>query len=99
MKLLLTKLENIALTIITIRLTLYPLCLLLLVRLGDYIVNLYDFYSYKLIRKLTDFFQLQEFRLRNMTVVSSTSTEQRSPSNLNLSVVIFSLRLQHNGLL
>ncbi len=29
------------------------LCLLLLVRLGDYIVNLYDFYSYRLIGKLT----------------------------------------------
>jgi hypothetical protein len=42
-------------------LTLYHLFLLLLVRLGGYIVNLSDFYSYRLIGKLTDFFQLQEF--------------------------------------
>ena len=32
------------------------LCLLLLVRLGGYIVNLSDFYSYRLIGKLTVFF-------------------------------------------
>jgi hypothetical protein len=56
MKLLLTKLENIALTIITILLILYPSYLLFLVRLGDYIVNLCDFYSYKLIWKVTAFF-------------------------------------------
>jgi hypothetical protein len=79
MKLLLTKLENIALTVITIRLILYPLCLLLLVRLGGYIVNLCDFYSYKLIGKLTAFLQVQEFSLCNMTVDSSTTAVQRSP--------------------
>ena len=78
MKLLLTKLQNIALTVITIRLTLYPSCLLLLVRLGGYIVNLCDFYSYKLIGKLTAFLQLQEFSFRNMTVDSSTSTARLS---------------------
>jgi hypothetical protein len=39
MRLLLTKLENITLTIITTYLLLSPLCLLLLVRLGDYIVT------------------------------------------------------------
>ena len=49
MRLFLTKLENIGLTIITILLLLSPLCLLLLVRLGGYIVNLCDFYFYKLI--------------------------------------------------
>ena len=53
--------------------TLYHLCLLLLVRLGGYIVNLSDFYSYRLIGKLTAFLQLQEFSLHNMIVVSSTS--------------------------
>ncbi len=67
------KLENITLTVITILLTLYPSCLILLVRLGDYIMNLCEFYSYKLIGKLTIFLQLQVFSLRNMTVVSSTS--------------------------
>jgi hypothetical protein len=60
MRLLLTKVENIALTIIiTIRLIIYPLCLLSLVRLGGYIVNLCDFYFCKLIGKLTAFLQLQ----------------------------------------
>jgi hypothetical protein len=42
-------------------------------RLGGYIVNLSDFYSYCLIGKLTTFLQLQEFSLRTMIVVSSTS--------------------------
>ncbi len=64
MRLLLTKLENIALTIITTPLLLSPSCLLLPVRLGGYIVNLCAFYFYKLIRNLTAFFQLQEFSLR-----------------------------------
>jgi hypothetical protein len=36
----------------------YHLCLLLLVRPAGYIVNLYDFYSYRLIEKLTAFLQL-----------------------------------------
>ncbi len=35
--------------------------LLLLVRLGGYIVNLWDFYSYSLIGKLTVFLYLQEY--------------------------------------
>ena len=73
MKLLITKLENIALIIMTIRLILYPSYLLLLVRLGGYIVNLCDFYSYKVIGKLTAFLQLQEFSLRKPTVDFSTS--------------------------
>ena len=34
----------------------YHLCLLLRVRVGGYIVNLLDFYSYRLIGKLTAFF-------------------------------------------
>ena len=55
MRPLLTKLE-IAPTIITFLLLLSPLCLLFLVRLGGYIVNLCDFYFYKLIGKLTAFF-------------------------------------------
>jgi hypothetical protein len=36
--------------------------LILLVRVGGYIVNLLDFYSYRLIGKLTVFLQFQEFR-------------------------------------
>jgi hypothetical protein len=56
-----------------------PLCLLLLVRLGGYIVNLCDFYFYKLIGKLTAFLQLQEFSLRIQTVDFSTTAARRSP--------------------
>ncbi len=69
MRLFLTRLENIMLTIIIIPLTLFLLFLLSLVRLGDYIVNLCAFYFYKLIRKLTSSLQLQEFVLRNITVM------------------------------
>ena len=43
-----------------------------------YIENLSDFYSYRLIGKLTAFLQLQEFRLRNLHVDSSTSAAPRS---------------------
>jgi hypothetical protein len=63
--------------------TLYHLCLLLLVRLGGYIVNLSDFYTYRLIGKLTAFLQLQEFSLRNLTVDTSTSAARPSPRCLN----------------
>jgi hypothetical protein len=49
--------------------------------LGGYIVNLLDFYSYRLIEKLTAFLQLQEFRQRNPTV-ATTSAARRSPSSL-----------------
>jgi hypothetical protein len=72
----------------SIRLTLYSSCLLLLVRLGDYIVNLCDFYFYKLIGKVTAFLQLQEFSLHNLPVVSSSSTTTHSPITLaNLSSI------------
>ena len=96
-RLLLTKLENIILTIITTTLLLSPLWLLLLVRLGDYIVNLCSFYFYNLIGKLTTFFQLQEFSLRNTTVASSTTTARRCPRSLNQRLGTFSLKLQHYG--
>jgi hypothetical protein len=55
MRLPLTRLENIALTIIAIPLTLSPLCRLFLVRPGGYMVTLCVFYFYKLIGKLTTF--------------------------------------------
>jgi hypothetical protein len=44
-----------------------------LVRLGGYMVNLSDFYSYRLIGKLTAFLQLQEFSLRKHNVECSTT--------------------------
>ena len=56
MRLPLIKYGNIALTTTTIPPVWYHLCLLLLVRLGGYIVNLSDFYSYRIIGKLTAFF-------------------------------------------
>jgi hypothetical protein len=52
-----TRSVNIARTIITTHLTLSRLCRLLLVRMDVYIVTLSDFYSYRLIGKLTTFFE------------------------------------------
>ncbi len=52
---LLIKYGNIELITTITLLTLYHLCLLFLVRLGGYIVNLSDFYSYRLIGKLSAF--------------------------------------------
>ncbi len=86
MRLLLTKLENIAPTIIITLLTLSPLCLLWLVRLGGCIMNLCAFYFYRLIGKLTAFLQFQEFSLRNMTVASSTTAARPSPQSPNQNV-------------
>ena len=77
MSLPLTKFDSIALT-------LSPLYLLLLVRLGGYIVNLCSFYSYRLIGKLTAFLQLQELSFRNRPVDCSTSATRRSPPTSNL---------------
>jgi len=70
------------------------LCLLLLVRLGGYIVNLCDFYPYRPIGKLTAFLQLQEFSLRILPVDSSTSAARRSPSSLKQGSATSLLRLQ-----
>ncbi len=56
----------------------------LLVRLGGYMVNSLDCYSYRLIGKLTSFLKLQEFsRFLNMTVDSSTSSAPRSLRHYN----------------
>jgi hypothetical protein len=78
MRRLLTKYVNTDLTIIIVPLTISPLCLLFLVRLGVYTVNLCDFYFYRLIGKLTAFLHLQDFSLRNLTVTSSTTVTRRS---------------------
>ena len=63
MRLPMIKYGNIALTTTITLLTLYHLYLLLLVRLGGYIVNLSDFYSYRIIGKLTDFFAVSGVQL------------------------------------
>ncbi len=65
---------HIAQTTVIIHLMLLLLCRLLLVRLVDCTVNLSVFYSYRLIGKLTAFFQLQEFSQRNQTWELRTST-------------------------
>ncbi len=86
MKLMLTRSENIVLTIIIIHLTLSLLYRLFLVRLNDYIVNVSDFYSYKLIGKLTAFLQLQEFSQRNLIVGFPTSAARLSLLSLSQNV-------------
>ncbi len=73
-KLLMTRSVNIVRTIITTLLTLSRLCRLLLVRMDVYIVTLSDFYSYRLIGKLTVFFQFQEFSQGNQTWEIRTCT-------------------------
>jgi hypothetical protein len=72
----------------------YHLCLLLLVRQAGYIVNLSDFYSYRLIEKLTAFLQLQEFSQRNPTVASSTSAARLSFSSSKAKLAWLLLRQQ-----
>jgi hypothetical protein len=90
----LTRSESIELTTIKTLLWLSHLCLLLQVRLGGYIVNSCDFYSYRLIGKLTAFLQFQEFSLRNMNVASSTSAAQLSLHSSKPKLAWLSLRLQ-----
>ena len=58
-----TKLENITLITITIPLILSPLCLLLLVRLGGYTVNLCAFYFLQAHRETDRFFAASEVQL------------------------------------
>jgi hypothetical protein len=77
------------LLLVRLVLTLYQLWLLLLVRLGGYKVNLSDFYSYRLIGKLTAFFQLfSSFR-------SSTCTNQ--PWSVPLPTRSFRFTTQKKG--
>jgi hypothetical protein len=59
MRLPLTKYDHTVQAISIVPLALSPLCLLLLVRLGDYTVNLCAFHFYKLIGILTAFLQIQ----------------------------------------
>jgi hypothetical protein len=91
---LLIKYGNIVLTTTTGHRVRYHLCLLLLVHQADYIVNLSDFYSCRLIGKLTTFLQLQEFSLRKPTVASSTSAARLSHSSSREKLAWLSLRQQ-----
>ncbi len=65
---------NIAPTTILIRPGVSVSCPLLIVRLAAYISNLSEFYSYRLIGKLTAFLQLQELCLHNQIVDFSTTS-------------------------
>jgi hypothetical protein len=56
--------------------------------------NLSDFYSYRLIGKLTAFLQLQEFSLRKLTVDYSTSDTRHSFNNSKTGLGWLSLRRQ-----
>ena len=50
---------------------------------GRFLSEFVRLYSYRMIGELTSFLQLQEFSLRNITVVSSTSTVWSSPHTLS----------------
>jgi hypothetical protein len=68
--------ENIVLTTTTGQRVWYHLYLIFLVHQAGYMVNLSDFYSYRLIGKLTASLQLQEFCQHNQ-IVDSTTTAAR----------------------
>jgi hypothetical protein len=91
---LLIKYGNIVLTTTIGRRVRYHLCLLLLVRQAGYIVNLLDFYSYRIIGKLTAFLQLQEFSQPKLPVASSTSAARLSLLGSKAKLVWLSLRQQ-----
>jgi hypothetical protein len=57
-------------------------------------MNLSEFYSYRLIGKLTTFLQLQEFCQRNQIVDSSTTVARLFLLCSNLGLEIFSPRLK-----
>ncbi len=100
MRLSLTRLEYISLTIITILLIIvYPLCRPLLVRPGGYIVTLCVSLFTSSSGNWPFFLQFQELILCILPVSSSTTTLRRSPLNLDRGSAVFSLRLQHYGLL
>ncbi len=65
------KYGNMELTTTTIHRVWYHLCLVLLVRLGGYIANLSDFYSYRFIGKLTVFLELQELSFHRWHMMGS----------------------------
>ena len=65
MRMLLTKSKsyNIVLTKLIVPLTLFPLCLLFLVRLGVYTVNSFDFYFLQVHRETDRFLPASTFQV------------------------------------
>ena len=57
-------------------------------------MNSCDFYSYRLVGKLTAFLQLEEFSLRNVTVDSSTSAARLSLHSSKAGLAWLLIRLQ-----
>ena len=91
MRLLLTRSESIELTATITLLTLYHLYLLFLVRLGEYIVNLSDFYSYRVIGKRTVFSKVEVLRINlNIDGASITSRTHTHPSHTQTSRLLTS---------
>ena len=70
-----------------------PFCVLLLVRLGDYIVNLCDFYFYRLDGKLTGFFGTSGVHLPHSTGGQFHYHCVVFSSQLKWKIAIFSVRL------
>ena len=91
------KYGNIELTTTTGPQVRYHLYLLLRVRVGGYIVILSDFYSYRLIEKLTVFLQIQEFSQCKPTVTSSTSAPRIFSNSSKAKLVWLLLRQQSYG--
>ncbi len=100
---LLIKYGNIVMTTTTGHRVWYHLCLLLLVHLAGYIVNLSDFYSYRIIGKLTKskvgltLAKVATLRITlNLDGVSITSRTHTHPSHsqtsrlLELKIIVFS---------
>ena len=84
MRLTLTRTYNTVLIIIIVHLTLFPLCLILLVPTVTSTVSLCSFYICRLIGKLTTFLQIQEFIFHNQPF---TTVSRRSPHSSSLSKV------------
>jgi hypothetical protein len=78
---LLIRYANIVLTTTTGHRVRYHLCLLLLVHQTGYIVNLSDFYSHRLLGKLTASLQFQEFCQCNQIVDFTTTAARLSLSS------------------
>ncbi len=91
---LLRKYGNIVLTTTIGRRVRYHLCPLLRVRVGGYIVNLLDFFSDRLIGKLTAFLQLQEFSQHIQPVNSFTFAARLSFNSSKVKLVWLSLKQQ-----
>jgi hypothetical protein len=84
---------NITPTKILIRPGVSVSCLLLLVRLVAYMVNISEFYSYRLIGKLTVFLQCQELLCLRNQIVDFSTTDARLFLLLSLTLTLHTRKL------